>query len=29
LELAETDKTIQGFADGVFWERNALLKSKK
>lgn len=22
LELAETDRTIQGFADGVFWERN-------
>jgi site-specific DNA-methyltransferase (adenine-specific) len=23
LEMAETDKTIQGFADGVFWERNS------
>ncbi len=23
LNSAETDKTIQGFADGVFWERNA------
>ena len=23
LELAETDKSIQGFADGVFWERNS------
>ncbi|MEO7673217.1 MAG: site-specific DNA-methyltransferase [Pyrinomonadaceae bacterium] len=23
LELAETDKTIQGFADGFFWDRNA------
>lgn len=23
LELAETDKTIQGYADGVFWERNS------
>ena len=23
LELADTDKTIQGFADGVFWERNS------
>ncbi|MDQ6786928.1 MAG: site-specific DNA-methyltransferase [Acidobacteriota bacterium] len=23
LDLAETDKTIQGFSDGVFWERNA------
>jgi len=22
LELAETDKTVQGFSDGVFWERN-------
>lgn len=23
LELAETDKSIQGFKDGVFWERNS------
>ncbi|MET0752166.1 MAG: DNA methyltransferase [Pyrinomonadaceae bacterium] len=23
LILAETDKTIQGFSDGVFWERNS------
>ncbi|MEP6705295.1 MAG: site-specific DNA-methyltransferase [Acidobacteriota bacterium] len=23
LEMAETDKSIQGFADGVFWERNS------
>jgi len=23
LDLAETDRTIQGFADGVFWERNS------
>ena len=23
LELAERDKTIQGYEDGVFWERNA------
>lgn len=23
LDLAETDKTIQGYEDGVFWERNA------
>lgn len=23
LELAETDKSIQGFDDGVFWERNS------
>lgn len=22
LQLAETDKSIQGYADGVFWERN-------
>jgi site-specific DNA-methyltransferase (adenine-specific) len=24
LEIAERDKSIQGFADGVFWERNTL-----
>lgn len=24
LQLAETDKTIQGYEDGVFWERNTL-----
>ena len=23
LELAETDKRIQGYEDGVFWERNS------
>ncbi len=23
LEIAETDRTIQGFSDGVFWERNS------
>lgn len=23
LELAETDKTIQGYSDGIFWERNS------
>jgi site-specific DNA-methyltransferase (adenine-specific) len=23
LELAENDKTIQGFSDGIFWDRNA------
>jgi len=23
LELAETDRSIQGFTDGVFWERNS------
>ncbi len=26
LELAETDKTIQGFADGIFYERNSQVK---
>jgi site-specific DNA-methyltransferase (adenine-specific) len=25
LQIAENDKTIQGFADGVFWERNSNL----
>jgi site-specific DNA-methyltransferase (adenine-specific) len=24
LEMAENDKSIQGYADGVFWERNSL-----
>ncbi len=24
LQLAENDKTIQGFSDGIFWERNSL-----
>ncbi len=24
LEMAESDKTIQGYSDGVFWERNTL-----
>jgi site-specific DNA-methyltransferase (adenine-specific) len=28
LDLAEQDKTIQGFSGGVFWERNSLGKSK-
>lgn len=23
LEMAETDKTIQGYRDGIFWERNS------
>ncbi|CAN5572974.1 hypothetical protein BH20ACI4_BH20ACI4_32300 [soil metagenome] len=27
LELAETDKAIQGFSDGVFYERNTQIKS--
>ena len=26
LEKAEEDKTIQGFRDGVFWDRNANIK---
>ncbi len=26
LELAEKDKTIQGFSDGVFWHRNSVPK---
>lgn len=26
LELADRDKTIQGFADGVFWERNTQIR---
>jgi site-specific DNA-methyltransferase (adenine-specific) len=31
LEMAETDSSIQGYADGVFWERNTsgLQKKKK
>lgn len=29
LELANTNKEIQGFADGVFWERNSLSVQKK
>ena len=29
LERAEEDKTIQGFADGVFWERNAAPPRKR
>jgi len=32
LDIAETDKKIQGYEDGVFWERNTLseqAKSKK
>jgi site-specific DNA-methyltransferase (adenine-specific) len=24
LQMAETDNTIQGYSDGVFWERNAI-----
>jgi len=29
LELAETDNSIQGFQDGVFWERNTFSERKK
>ena len=28
LEMAETDKSIQGYADGVFWERNSSAQQK-
>ena len=26
---AIADKTIQGYADGIFWERNSLVEQKK
>jgi site-specific DNA-methyltransferase (adenine-specific) len=29
LSMAEIDRTIQGYQDGVFWERNALKAKKK
>lgn len=29
LEMANTDRTIQGYADGVFWERNTTALQKK
>ena len=29
LELAETDRTIQGYAGGVFWERNSFAQQKQ
>ena len=29
LELAETDKEIQGYTNGVFWERNTLSEQNK
>jgi site-specific DNA-methyltransferase (adenine-specific) len=29
LALAEHDKTIQGFSDGVFWERNSSANKNK
>lgn len=29
LEMAETNKDIQGYVNGVFWERNSLLEQKR
>lgn len=29
LELAEKDRNIQGYSDGVFWERNTLIDQKR
>jgi site-specific DNA-methyltransferase (adenine-specific) len=29
LDAADADKTIQGYADGVFWERNTLAEQKR
>lgn len=29
LEMADTDSSIQGYTDGVFWERNTLNEQKK
>ena len=29
LEIADKEKSIQGYEDGVFWERNTLLEQKK
>jgi len=29
LEMAETDRAIQGYADGVFWERNSTAARRK
>lgn len=29
LEIAEKDKSIQGYSGGVFWERNTLIEQKK
>jgi site-specific DNA-methyltransferase (adenine-specific) len=28
LQMAETDSAIQGYSDGVFWERNTLAQQK-
>lgn len=29
LKKAETDRNIQGYSDGVFWERNTLTEQLK
>ena len=29
LDLADRDRTIQGYADGVFWERNTFSRQAK
>lgn len=29
LEMADNDNSIQGYSDGVFWERNSLVDQKK
>lgn len=29
LEIAKKDKTIQGYSDGVFWERNTMVSREK
>lgn len=29
LQMAEKDSSIQGYSDGIFWERNSLLDQKK
>lgn len=28
LDMADSDNTIQGYSDGVFWERNSLHRQK-
>ena len=29
LEMADSDRTIQGYTNGVFWERNSLMEQRK
>ena len=29
LDMVDIDKTIQGYTDGVFWERNSLIHQAK